>query len=63
MEKYNLDSATPYIEKLLDRIEVLENALKEINSISSTGRLAEKDNTYAFYLQINEIAIKALWPV
>ena len=60
MEKYNLDSATPYIEKLLDRIEVLENALKEINKIPPTEY---KIHDVTVYEKIIQITTKALWPV
>lgn len=46
----------PTIDKLLDRIELLENALKEIDIIT----LYEGTLTLE---KIHKIATKALWPV
>lgn len=48
----------PTTEKLLDRIEVLENALKRIARIS----LVRYEKVEADFHSIDEIATKALWP-
>ena len=52
-------SADKTIDKLIDRIDVLENALKEIGTISAEMYKAKWKDTQT----INEIITKALWPV
>lgn len=55
------------INKLLDRIEVLETALKEINilyknTFNTKNEIDWKTLAETVY-QFDEIATKALWPV
>ena len=48
------------IDRLKDRIEVLENALRDIRRIPY---LKYENSVSPVYFEIQEIATKALWPV
>jgi len=54
----------PTTDKLLDRIEVLESALKEIEALpSSAFSPFAFNNKESIFWKIHQIATKALWPV
>lgn len=55
----------PTIDKLKDRIQELENALKEIDAKYKDIAMNEPESfiLWGIITEINEIATKALWPV